>query len=399
MSYASALLLTVALVALVLAGAGGAAAEAKGRVTTIRPIGGTVELTVPVEDGFGLTDPYALCCQGSLATDPRFWALPLSPRPLPVPPSSPGPGYIVFDEYWDLLADQHELPGTDPVALTFSTATYFPEVGAVRLGSQGRGWSWFRLDSGRDAFLRRYAALASQGVGGRPSFFDVAIASRNRGEPFGISFWDRARDQHLPLEGDQVLRFWVALARSTSRPDLQPADFGADANGFHSWSGGIWPLEVAQDVWITFTLPEGRAINYVLMRPEGTLTLAVEDWASWPAYNTPVELMELAREVVGPVDRLIRVPPVETANRPGQVEVLRPTSSPSSTVAVASTPGAAGTPTASLAEPGGLGTPWRLAMLAALLVAVWIARETVPQPASTSASPSRRLGDEPEARP
>jgi hypothetical protein len=112
--------------------------------------------------------------------------------------------------------------------------------------------------------------------------------------------------------------------------------------------------------------------------------------------------MELAREVVGPVDRLIRVPPVETANRPGQIEVLRPASSPSSTIAVASTPGAAdaaGTPPASLAEPDGLGTPWRLAMLAALLVAIWIARETVLPTTAPPASPSRRPGDAPETAP
>lgn len=268
-------------------------AEAKYTATTIRSLDTNEVVTVASEDVARLHSTYGL--------SPGH-----TPQPIPQPPMPLGPAFQVVDWYWDTLARHYKLPNTDGDVAVYSVATYYPDIRVVQLTSDGQQ-SWFELDSGRDALLRRYIALLDEGVT-EPTFFDVLRAARDiRGEHIDVRL--RVDGQMIVLTEESADRFWPAFLSVSPRPDLLPADFeGGSGTHFATWRNAYWPVHRDQDIRIELTLPEGRRIEYTLFRPEHYLVRAKEGWPSWPAFDASEDLLNVVEDLVGPPRINHRVP-------------------------------------------------------------------------------------------
>jgi hypothetical protein len=276
----------LALLAAALLLAAASPAEAKYTPTTIRSLATNEVVTVASEDVARLHSTY-----GSLPG--------AIPRPIAAPTTFLGPAFQVVDWYWDTLARHYKLPNTDGDVPIYSVATYYPDIRVIQLTSDGEAF-WFELDSGRDALLRRYIALLDEGIT-EPTFLDVLrVALDMRAESIDVKF--RLDGPLVPLSEDETDRFWAALFASTPRPDLLPADFGAsNATHFAPWRNAYWPLHYEQDIRIRLTLPEGRTIQYTLLRPERLLVRAKEGHPSWRAFDVSEDLFDIIEDLVGPV--------------------------------------------------------------------------------------------------
>jgi hypothetical protein len=166
------------------------------------------------------------------------------------PPAASGPSYTVTTPYWDAaVREEDSEPDVEPAA------EYFPAGGFVRARQDGQD-VWLVLDLRQRAILDRYIAYYSEHprpeLEPRAGSLRMALA-RTPNELISIEAGDRR------LAPDEAALFWEALNGRLDAEFIDPPNPPGDAPGY----------------WITFTLPEGRALLYFNDTVAGTLTDAL----------------------------------------------------------------------------------------------------------------------------
>jgi hypothetical protein len=177
------------------------------------------------------------------------------PPQLEAAPAHLGPAYSLSSPYWPIAAAEFESDDDETdqaVALppVDQKATYYPEAGVARV-TRGEESAWLALDRRQQAIIERYLRFGRLGVlsedPGILRLLGVAIGSA---EPITLAIGDRTIS-----DGDLITIGNVADGLLATR--LTPAQPPSLGNG---------------DVWLVFTLPEGRTVQ-LLYDPEGaTLT-------------------------------------------------------------------------------------------------------------------------------
>jgi hypothetical protein len=154
------------------------------------------------------------------------------------PPVIPDLFYKVTSPYWAtaLISTRVERPPAEDEAF------YYPEGGYVR-ARQGGEDVWIVIDLRQQASLNRYIRLVrDQGLEGVPGTLQVLVAAA-RSEPIAVTIGART------LNDAETRVFWsVADGLRPSASVARPEDREA-------------LLANPDNVWLTFTLPEGRSIE------------------------------------------------------------------------------------------------------------------------------------------
>jgi hypothetical protein len=162
----------------------------------------------------------------------------LSPPPkFDDPPGATGPTYTLTTPYWDevLRGDRADRAPAEAAAL------YYPQGGFVRARQDGKD-AWLILDLRQQAILERYLRLGREGrLPEAPGIMHVLFEA-SKTEMIGINIG------HDTLPEATRAAFWRTIepyvGRVPQNPE-PPARLRTDEHG----------------AWITFNLPEGRAIQ------------------------------------------------------------------------------------------------------------------------------------------
>jgi hypothetical protein len=185
-------------------------------------------------------------------------------------PEVSGPSWTVTSTYWEpVIQTERRHPGAvDP------DAAYYPEVGIVRANQDGED-VYLTLGVRQRAILDRYIRLGIAGeLGEQPGTLDVLRAAATS-EEIGIQIGTR-------MLGDQERAgFWSAVAGAERRP------LGAGEDKL------IERYQVspeAGDLWIVFTLVEGRSLRLIYEPGAGRLY----DALGREAYDLGANVLETA---------------------------------------------------------------------------------------------------------
>jgi hypothetical protein len=182
----------------------------------------------------------------------------LQPPPqLEAPPAVEGEPYAVVSDYWaDALRDGQ---GSD--AVVEPEGAYYPQGGHVRLRVDGADL-WLLLDVRQRAILDRYIRLtAADAISGGPASFEVLRAAAPS-EPIAIMVGARI------LTETEADAFWQ-VAGLALRGDIARA-------------GAVVEPGLGS-TWITFSLSEGRSLQYLYQVGGGVLL----DFAASEFYAVP----------------------------------------------------------------------------------------------------------------
>jgi hypothetical protein len=212
------------------------------------------------------------------------------PPKLEDPPPAAAPSYTVTTDYWNPAVREE----ADDLAVD-AEAEYFPAGGYIRARQDGED-VWLVLDLRQRAILDHYILYGTQQrLPQNPSLREAALhpsallivflAYYGVGEPIAIETGDRR------LSADEADAFLASVApfllNATFLDPPQPP--AAETDGY----------------WVTFTLPEGRALTYFLDTSAGTLTDAlgteVHDISSAAGGGIPESADVLAVQQEGPV--------------------------------------------------------------------------------------------------
>ena len=175
------------------------------------------------------------------------------PPLLDEPPGATGPSYTVTTAYWDPAAREDEDdPPVDPAA------EYFPAGGFVRASQDGED-VWIVIDLRQRAILDRYISYYTEHPRPELELHPAALSIAKATTPdelISIEVGDRR------LTADEARLFWEAMNPRLKRPvflDPPRPPIASPSTGY----------------WVTFTLPEGRAMLYFHDTAAGTLTDAL----------------------------------------------------------------------------------------------------------------------------
>ena len=173
------------------------------------------------------------------------------PPPLAGPPPASVPSYTVTTAYWDAAVRE-----TDAEPDVELEGAYFPVGGFVRARQDGQD-VWLVIDVRQRATLDRYIRFGAEvgRAGPRPGALEILLFA-SRTEVIGIEAGAGRFSE------DEVRSFWDAVVSVVADPTFRDPPRPPETAGVAGY-------------WLTFSLPEGRSLQYFVDTAGGFLTDAL----------------------------------------------------------------------------------------------------------------------------